>query len=108
MRIIDWSSVVCASDLGVLRSRVQQSLDFGLRHRGHDGAPAGRAISGLTPPDQSCSKVNAMRGQAGDRDKVAAIELAHVERLAGTLAGVDQMQQTLVEDRKSTRLNSSH
>src|SRR3546814_5723222 len=48
-----------------------------------------------------------MRRQSGDIDKVAAIELAHVERLAGTLAGVDQMQQTLVDqgvsDKKAMR-----
>src|SRR3546814_3346807 len=90
MRISDWSSDVCSSDLRQLHERlggwIGRACDAA-DHRLHlfDAAAGGCACRGI------------------DLRQRARLQIKHDIRTAGCAGGIDAQP-----DRKSTRLNSSH
>src|SRR3546814_6761894 len=103
MRISDWSSDVCSSDL------LTQHL--GMSPRWLDHIPTGGA-SGVMALRRAARAV-----QAGDADIVACIagDANYVDSFRHTLSQFSRFAQDAVypygaggPDRKSTRLNSSH
>src|SRR3546814_7437055 len=90
MRISDWSSDVCSSDLGVVRQRPAHDLA-----RMHLGA-VDRAAEQLLERQRPVAGVEEQRGE--DLAGVAAQALGEVAAGRGRVG----------QDRKSTRLNSSH
>src|SRR3546814_10527304 len=122
MRISDWSSDVCSSDLLARNARTAERL--GNAFRGRDARKVYWAITvGVPNPRQG--KIDLPLGKIGGRggEKVApdpeggrsAITLYSVLEAAGKrLAWValwprtGRTHQLRAQDRKSTRLNSSH
>src|SRR3546814_1348103 len=128
MRISDWSSDVCSSDLRVAVAGEEHAVEQALRRQGGDrrmlrvehqqvGAPAGfqradRPAEGLGAAGEGLA-VEAL----ADRS-VVAFSGKHVAALPGEALAVLEPAQILdgadrdvavgAEDRKSTRLNSSH
>src|SRR3546814_9366985 len=102
MRISDWSSDVCSSDLAARRTRTGPRL----RRRW------------LPPqPPRYCSRLpsrtevrNGSQGPAHDRGAAPVSEAVTIGRATLYLGDSRDILPTLgeVEDRKSTRLNSSH
>src|SRR3546814_6520391 len=96
MRISDWSSDVCSSDLHDRRHRAEQNR---LGHASLFGA--GNVMRNLA----------ATSGMA-DMDGVRQIELGgqfdHVCRIGVHLVAGISLGRAAMADRKSTRLNSSH
>src|SRR3546814_4126504 len=120
MRISDWSSDVCSSDL------LDPAPGVELRVRGRDVDVAVLAQEAQREPALLLATVAALPDLADERRRqvvaqpVAAlgenlrlvgpdllVQLAQ-RRFLGGLAGVDAALRHLPEDRKSTRLNSSH
>src|SRR3546814_9833647 len=102
MRISDWSSDVCSSDLGALGT-------LGQRVAGHDVV----AVAG--DDGVVAAQHDARPGEVAVVAALAAVAEAVVQRVAGdhVVAGmvkiaVRQAADLLGADRKSTRLNSSH
>src|SRR3546814_1374135 len=97
MRISDWSSDVCSSDLGILA--VAAHADTGER-RCHVGFAEAQVRGGLFDAAGTLVEV----GARGPVVAVGAGEgLERRLRVPAALAG-----QQVERDRKSTRLNSSH
>src|SRR3546814_2963593 len=103
MRISDWSSDVCSSDLiDVQETPIQQVLLNAIARQTFDPSvpPCGQqaiSLSGLAP---------CLRGECGGIGQVGT-QLAHyLEAGLVVLVALDKAQ--LKKDRKSTRLNSSH
>src|SRR3546814_2804955 len=105
MRISDWSSDVCSSDLA------DQNLDRGEadgeaeRHRQHDAAmrdaPSLEQIPGADAADDE-----GRREVGGEHHVREAVKEGRVEY---RLEPVDHIENAVAQgDRKSTRLNSSH
>src|SRR3546814_8422403 len=125
MRISDWSSDVCSSDLVVLRHVADVAAQVG----GVDLADVGAveqdgALERLVEAHQHARDGALARADAAQHaDPLARLDLERqaVQRL-GLLSGIAEgdlleldlaaearaVQELLVEDRKSTRLNSSH
>src|SRR3546814_9181725 len=97
MRISDWSSDVCSSDLRGQRVDPQGPFDVRIVHRAQDAVEPDRRI--VDEPIY-------LAVSTGDRlhQAVNAVDVRHVERMES------QGLRILLEeqDRKSTRLNSSH
>src|SRR3546814_6385741 len=86
MRISDWSSDVCSSDL------------HAGHHRGDGHVRGGDART-----------AEAVEGDAAGGDVVAGVEGGHAPEVAALGADLHaRAPHHVVEDRKSTRLNSSH
>src|SRR3546814_4656997 len=99
MRISDWSSDVCSSDLGAPRDDDAAPGNLGKRRR-HGLAEAERddpSARGLPP---GCGNQASKGGGSTRREKSGRLERSFIEglRAIGRQGG----------DRKSTRLNSSH
>src|SRR3546814_1957159 len=100
MRISDWSSDVCSSDLSRAAYKlIELDEKFGFLKKA-------RAVVdlGITPGgwSQVVRKANA-------RARVAGIDLLACEPIEGVaILEMDFMDDAAPEDRKSTRLNSSH
>src|SRR3546814_3249099 len=100
MRISDWSSDVCSSDLDSVAARQEQPARSVLADRMAGVDMIGQVkINGVAPrpfdlvgPDHPAR----VRTLCGDVEKIAAVMLAKFGR------------PDRAEDRKSTRLNSSH
>src|SRR3546814_4612382 len=115
MRISDWSSDVCSSDLSILgRSRVTHFmadlLSFGNPIGSGGGEPERLCVALLDrlPVDIAEEGIHIFRG-GGAVIHVKAV-LVHIEREqrhAGDRA-VHVIPRPVIVDRKSTRLNSSH
>src|SRR3546814_1828612 len=104
MRISDWSSDVCSSDLGLPdTSPVPKKDPMGMDYVPvyADDAPPAAPGTVVLPPD----KVQALgvRTEAVRRDALAANV-----RTSGTVEVDETRQYAIAPDRKSTRLNSSH
>src|SRR3546814_7093208 len=108
MRISDWSSDVCSSDLGT-HDWVQAALD-------HDGSVIAieraleRADDGVVV--RSDARTTSLDDGAYEEHDVAAGRFMPIwvegESLASAPAPGEHLRDANVEDRKSTRLNSSH
>src|SRR3546814_3649602 len=103
MRISDWSSDVCSSDLphgasslwvwGSWRSKELASADFSVH----------------VTPDTHVAAGTLTRGIEGFRQShLEALQTADLVRTSTHIAGASLTHYADVEDRKSTRLNSSH
>src|SRR3546814_2024519 len=127
MRISDWSSDVCSSDLGhsLTLSRPVRIREHGKQHYSVTGTPTDAVLMAVgklmkdTPPDLILSGVNRGANIAEDVTYSGTVSAA----MEGTLAGfrsialsqafaregmADAVPFACAEDRKSTRLNSSH
>src|SRR3546814_3873908 len=127
MRISDWSSDVCSSDLGMAEDEIELQL---LELAGVD-AGAGEqpetsvdAIGGLAVFDQLRDDLSALidrppplRGEADqDRRRPDAPQFREIDRLLSQMNGLHRRLATegrsrplsRAQDRKSTRLNSRH
>src|SRR3546814_7323309 len=116
MRISDWSSDVCSSDLDPMQADILDALRRGANE---DALSLARAATTANPQDPQAHRALAMALRAsGDSDAALvsidrAIALApedaelHFHR-AGYLVGGRQLEAAQAADRKSTRLNSSH
>src|SRR3546814_7539072 len=99
MRISDWSSDVCSSDLGALPQRTRNVIDkvklaclLRVADAIHlDSRRSPRFIRTITNPTG-----------------VSALHWAFQERIARPHLELDAVVFTAGQDRKSTRLNSSH
>src|SRR3546814_1715020 len=101
MRISDWSSDVCSSDLEIVDQHVVLLLETRVRDAGHDGELLVRVGQLLEEAGEIL--------EAGD----AVVLAAQDDGRHGDLLRVDQRQPGAhvdvgAVDRKSTRLNSSH
>src|SRR3546814_7241025 len=104
MRISDWSSDVCSSDLGSRLDHVVEAEDdpFGLAGSA-GGVEDHRRIASLQLGDLAVVEVR-MRAVM-----IAPLGLYRVEAMQEGLRIMAQAARFVVdEDRKSTRLNSSH
>src|SRR3546814_10421962 len=102
MRISDWSSDVCSSDLGSSIMPQKRNPDAAELVRGHSGRIAG-AMTSLVVTMKGLPLAYSKDMQD---DKPPAFE-AH-DLLALSIAAMTGMVDTTTLDRKSTRLNSSH
>src|SRR3546814_1664194 len=99
MRISDWSSDVCSSDLLARLAELQR----GIRRLDADDVVAGNREQRLQQVAEERAVVDHQQAAAA-AFAVAAVAVGGepvMERLGEVIAGID-------EDRKSTRLNSSH
>src|SRR3546814_5162088 len=107
MRISDWSSDVCSSDLCRAAGEVGQGRAFALlRKAAHAGQNSAQpAIAGIVM--ESLMPI-LLHGEAWKGDgRLENADALGVQQ-AGKAGGRGQDQFRLLGDRKSTRLNSSH
>src|SRR3546814_3330841 len=106
MRISDWSSDVCSSDL-VERDRLRQRDDAELGRRIIGLADIADQAAGRGEVDEAARLLLAKIGRRGLRDVEDAGQIDLDDALPVLIAHLvpDRVAQ---EDRKSTRLNSSH
>src|SRR3546814_5355420 len=102
MRISDWSSDVCSSDLLGAVAGVGGVVDLGLAARARSQRVAGQGVA--AGPGIDLVVAGAGIGIAGGRGEVD--RLGQAVRAAGERATGSQIGA--IGDRKSTRLNSSH
>src|SRR3546814_2823950 len=111
MRISDWSSDVCSSDLAAAVEREPLADVVGLEPFGLDREPIGRqrskiqllqAVAAILVDDI----LDAPQARLGRRHQGGDLVLA--QNLSGMPNAVDRQLVAVVADRKSTRLNSSH
>src|SRR3546814_8791154 len=98
MRISDWSSDVCSSDLLVVDARMRCKIggNIGTEHADIGHLPSVRRVAAGVPMlDLPPALVE------------IGLEHGKAARL-GDLVGREEAHAILVEDRKSTRLNSRH
>src|SRR3546814_5675306 len=102
MRISDWSSYVCSSDLRSRRTDRCMPLRSVFRHHGRDAVEVDDLdIVALTHRNQilfTQSTHDAGQGFRRKHEMVGDVAARHRQRDVGVVA----------QDRKSTRLNSSH
>src|SRR3546814_6808240 len=110
MRISDWSSDVCSSDLDHVRAGEQLAVDTNGRATRTPVDPAkatawrrGLLIFEGTPLAEVIEQINRYRP---GRIMLTSDELGH--RSVSGVFHTDQIENTVAQDRKSTRLNSSH
>src|SRR3546814_6258369 len=109
MRISDWSSDVCSSDLALARGLAVVAPAFGHGLAVHDGVNARDVAddkAGVRVPVQLGDELPAVvrGGVALDLDLVLGPGLGDL----GQLVGLGDLDLFNAQDRKSTRLNSSH
>src|SRR3546814_8711652 len=109
MRISDWSSDVCSSDLHALQPLLELAAIFGARDQ---RAHVEREQTAVLQAVGDVAIGDAQRQSLGDRG-LADAGLADQDRVvlgpAGEyLHGAANLLVAADEDRKSTRLNSSH
>src|SRR3546814_2989067 len=104
MRISDWSSDVCSSDLGPRRCPLCLRLTKAI------AMPFTELLNALMPPAERMRWEACLARHAQDyaRNSDLVREGAVPEKMHIVLAGWAQRYKQLEEDRKSTRLNSSH
>src|SRR3546814_1037561 len=107
MRISDWSSDVCSSDLG---KREKADIEKDMRHIGGQGLPA-EAIGVVDrsrhdqPPDRPQDREHEHQ-EADFGMNPKRLELFAARGNAAHVPAPEKLEQD--QDRKSTRLNSSH
>src|SRR3546814_3825635 len=105
MRISDWSSDVCSSDLGLIGIAVlQTSIDHDLVH---NQTVLGAAIQTGSPAlaERIAATTDLLVSRGVEASAVAKTATAMVGRAVGGQGAVIAFDTA---DRKSTRLNSSH
>src|SRR3546814_4520054 len=117
MRISDWSSDVCSSDLARLPSEIDMAQRFSvsrtvireaisrLKSEGLVGTRQGSGTRVLEP-----SVATPFRLNIDPNDSLQAVlRVIELRRgIEGEMAALAAERRTEVQDRKSTRLNSSH
>src|SRR3546814_6210706 len=103
MRISDWSSDVCSSDLGNVhdnRTRTTRSGDMK------------RLVDDMAEFRRVLHQIIMLGAMAGEADRVRFLKGVSADQVRRNLTGKndhgDAVHQRIREDRKSTRLNSSH
>src|SRR3546814_10511448 len=103
MRISDWSSDVCSSDLGAfvfIFGRRQEALDVAVAGLGPNARAVKGSVSDLSDLDRLYAAVKAERG---------GLDIVFANAGTGSLLPLGEITaEHIDEDRKSTRLNSSH
>src|SRR3546814_9815916 len=99
MRISDWSSDVCSSDLPLENPRETAQHGFGVSHLvgQEDREQIVRERLDIRPPDHALALPS---------PRLSLAEEAAKTGITGAVHRIDE--QRLALDRKSTRLNSSH
>src|SRR3546814_7401103 len=119
MRISDWSSDVCSSDLELAAFNAAEARPLTIKLGLHEGPCIAVTLNGRL--DYFGTTVNMaarLQGQSDGGDIVLSEAVAEDAGVAGLLQGLDCARETTVlkgfdapvafRDRKSTRLNSSH
>src|SRR3546814_2054845 len=106
MRISDWSSDVCSSDLG-LEALLRRPAELAGRLRGVDGVAQIVAGAVVDEGDQAAAGL-AARARLQLVDQVADHADHRNVALFAVAADVVGLAGAALRDRKSTRLNSSH
>src|SRR3546814_4602832 len=102
MRISDWSSDVCSSDLFL------EHLEAEMLERGDDIGQRERADRAIDLEPQPVVAIKALTREA-DAARIVGIKVAQAQNVARGFLGVIEVAIIGRErDRKSTRLNSSH
>src|SRR3546814_3730658 len=113
MRISDWSSDVCSSDLDVAPRRLDPAAEDGAGKDQAVGPAVGRVMQQLR---DAIARLRALRPTAGEVEIEGFVEQAHRLRLRpdfgegiGDCRGRDRHRRhdPDTRDRKSTRLNQS-
>src|SRR3546814_3159990 len=99
MRISDWSSDVCSSDLFYVRCHNRGVNDSAPLPTPPDDPAIARALARF-PPD--------VLSDEALREKLARVAIASDFAIAVLARQPDLLARLAAEDRKSTRLNSSH
>src|SRR3546814_3598936 len=97
MRISDWSSDVCSSDLLALPDRLAQTLAERLALAGELGAQTDRKLA------EAEAQLKRWAFHPNGTEGFAKAEVT-----VGGISTANLSSQTMMADRKSTRLNSSH
>src|SRR3546814_2146453 len=114
MRISDWSSDECASDLGVERAFDALLLRKILlaEHLGHQVAllDADTVFAGEHPADLDAQPQNVAAERLGAIEFAGLVGVIEDQRMQVAVAGMEHVRypEAVFLDRKSTRLNSSH
>src|SRR3546814_4175798 len=108
MRISDWSSDVCSSDLGrITKEDVQQFVKGAMAGGGGAVAAGGGGLNLLPWPKVDFSKFGEV--EVKPLSKIRKISGANLARNWAMIPHVTQHDDAdVTEDRQSTRLNSSH
>src|SRR3546814_8501794 len=109
MRISDWSSDVCSSDLDYLKSdnlppKLRLAPRDDLRHLPWDSAPLLEVEEGIAEADDATSLTGAFAGIA----ETGTLMMASGPEAPTTLNFLPENHIVVLRDRKSTRLNYSH
>src|SRR3546814_5361639 len=104
MRISDWSSDVCSSDLFVTGRIKDLIILGGANFYPHDIERVAQNAHDALRRDNGAAFAIAAQTDGGREQVVLVQELERSRRGEST----DPIIQTVVQDRKSTRLNSSH
>src|SRR3546814_7097013 len=105
MRISDWSSDVCSSDLVREESDPPESLRLALRAQRLTGQIESHQLLVLARRDPDFGVNNVCLAAKGN-EKIIAVHRPGVRRVSVDGHG-QRMEAIAIEDRKSTRLNSS-
>src|SRR3546814_1761920 len=116
MRISDWSSDVCSSDLACAGKRQIAVPRMGTQHRGatqrNQKERAQDGLYGRTHPQMQtavCQQAAYCQNCANKCEMVAMLESQFQRHhVAGNKVRTEEQEYTEGKDRKSTRLNSSH
>src|SRR3546814_8076610 len=109
MRISDWSSDVCSSDLSVRQEKAGRFPTLGTQATAIQGRLPGLDIQDSAPP--SASAPVSPQGQADDSLSVYNLGLNanwELDFAGGTQRRIEAGNAQAAADRKRTRLNSSH
>src|SRR3546814_1383869 len=118
MRISDWSSYVCSSDLGLgtigakaAVGRLERALEAVARAVGVEGDDTRRRVAAIERPLRTAQHLDALDVEEGGRARTAAPDrdFVHRDRPRAFGCGRVRLRSDAADiDRKSTRLNSSH
>src|SRR3546814_3950023 len=104
MRISDWSSDVCSSDLAIPYTQYTDAMEPPAAGRRHDAWILGRLLQTIGLPSPLDAQSDAYDG----RDMIQSLLAARALTIDTVQAAPHSTVVFPEQDRKSTRLNSSH